>query len=161
MILLHNVGQESHSNYNTREQILACNEVLSFDGVYRNVFENKDILEGKEFYLFVVGDLIGKDNTFDLPNVPKPENFCTLEEILELGGKLGWHTKTHRDLTTLSEEEIRWELDAPAMFKEYLAYPYGKYDDRVVRIAQEMGYRDAWSVTQGTGEPFKRKRNYL
>lgn len=165
MKLLHNIGDIRHSNYNTREQILACNEPLGFDGIYKNVFENKDILVGKDVYLFVMGDYIGKDNTFDLAHVPKLEEYCSLYELYILwkdyGCKLGWHTWSHPDLTTLSEDEIRKELTCPEIFREYLAYPYGRYDERVVRIAKEMGFKEAWSVTQGTDEPFKRVRTYL
>lgn len=165
MKLAHNIGIEKHPNYNTREQILACQDEIGFDGIYKNVYENQDVLEGKSGIFFVMGDYLGKDNSFDLQNVPKLEQYCTLEEIKEMADKynfkLGWHTWSHPDLTTLSDEEIRRELSCPKIFGEYLAYPYGRYDERVVRIAKEMGFKDAWSVTQGTDEPFKRFRNYI
>ena len=43
--LAHNIGTEKHSNYNTIEQIQACNEPIGFDGIYRNVYENKELLK--------------------------------------------------------------------------------------------------------------------
>ena len=106
MKLAHNIGIEKHSNYNTREQILACQDEIGFDGIYKNVYENQDVLEGKSGIFFVMGDYLGKDNSFDLQNVPKLEQYCTLEEIKEMADKynfkLGWHTWSHPDLTNLS-----------------------------------------------------------
>ena len=69
--LLHNVGDINHPNYTSREKILNCNDVLTFDGIYRNVYENKEILKGKKVIFFVMGDFMGKDNSFDLAHVPK------------------------------------------------------------------------------------------
>lgn len=165
MKLLHNIGTIKHPNYNTREQILACNESLGFDGIYLNVYENRDVLVGKDVYLFVMGDYLGGDNSFDLKNVPKLEKYCSMEQIYELwksGCKLGWHTWSHRDLTTLSREEIMKEVTPiNKMFGDYFAYPYGRYNDLVVECVKEAGYKEAWSVTQGDGGQFTRIRTYL
>lgn len=162
MILAHNIGAKVNSNYNTLEETLACDEQLSFDGVYRNVYENWDTIRHKDITLFVMGDYIGEDNSFD---VGQPlEKLCTLTEIIEMGksgAKLGWHSWTHRDLTTLSDDEIRMELMAPVMFKRYFAYPYGKFNDRVVELVKEAGYQEAYSVTEGDNSQFQKLRRYL
>lgn len=164
MRLLHNVGNENHPNYNTREEILNCTDELGFDGIYYNVFQNKDILKGKKGIMFVMGDYIGMDNTFDLANVPKLERYCTLEEVEQLcreyDFEIGWHTWTHRDLTTLSKAEIIKELTPPTPM-DYLAYPYGTYNDLVVECAKELGYKKAWSVTQGNNNPLTLYRDYI
>lgn len=164
MKLAHNIGDIKHPNYNTREQIQNCNEYIGFDGIYLNVYENRDLLKGKHGILFVMGDYVGKDNTFDLKNVPKLEKYCTWEQVKEIsketGFDIGWHTWSHPDLTTLSKEEIIKEITPPFPMK-YFAYPYGKYNDLVIECVKEVGYKDAWSVTQGDGEQFKRKRTYI
>lgn len=162
--LLHNIGAKVNENYNTIEEILATslNETLTFDGVYRNVFENRHLLKGRNIILFVTGAYVGKDNSFDAP-MPL-EQFCTWDEIMQIatetGASIGWHTWTHRDLTTLSEEEIRKELTPPFPM-DFVAYPYGKFDDRVLRIAQEFGYTFGYSVHQGDDSQFQKKRSYL
>lgn len=160
MILAHNIGEKINSNYNTLEEILSCDEPISFDGIYRNVYESWEKISNKNITLFVMGDYIGKDNSFD---VGQPlEKLCTLSEILEMkGAKLGWHSWTHRDLTTLSDDEIRMELTAPVMFKRYFAYPYGKFNDRVVELVKEAGYQEAYSVTEGDNSQFQKLRRYL
>ena len=101
MKLAHCIGTEKHSNYNTRAQILACNDSIGFDGIYLNVYENQDVLEGKSGVMFVMGDYMGKDNSFDLAHVPKLEKYCTIEQVGELCGRydfeIGWHTWSHPD----------------------------------------------------------------
>lgn len=162
MILLHNIGEKINSNYNTLEEILACDEPISFDGVYRNVYENWDQIKHKDVTLFVMGDYIGKDNSFDKGQ--KLEKLCTLSEILEMGrdgARLGWHSWSHRDLTTLTDDEIRSELIAPVMFKRYLAYPYGKFNGRVIDMVKEAMFQEAWSVTDGDNSQFQMVRRYL
>jgi hypothetical protein len=70
--LCHNIAEspskQAHiqANYNTREQVASCGDRLTFDGIYTNVRENRDILKGREVLLFVVGNTIGGDNAFDV-----------------------------------------------------------------------------------------------
>lgn len=164
MKLAHNIGTENHPNYNTREQILACTEPIGFDGIYTNVYENQDVLEGKSGIFFVMGDYVGEDNSFDLDNVPKLETYCTWKQVEEMADKydfeIGWHTWSHPDLTTLSKEDIMKEITPPFPMR-YFAMPYGTYNDLVVECVKEAGYEKAWSVTQGNANPYTLKRTYI
>lgn len=170
LTLVHNIGNERHSNYHTREQIANTTQPIGFDGIYRNVYENQDVLVGKFGIFFIMGNYIGKDNTFDLQYVPKLEKYCTWDEITELTEKydfeIGWHTWSHPDLTKLSKKEIIKEITPPTPMK-YFAYPYGCYNDLVVECIKEVGFEYAWSVTQGcldlNDENYRYKiwRNYL
>jgi peptidoglycan/xylan/chitin deacetylase (PgdA/CDA1 family) len=100
-----------------------------------------------------MGDYIGKDNSFDLANVPKLEQYCTWDEIIHMTKlfdfKIGWHTWSHPDLTTLSESDIIKEI-TPPFAMDYFAYPYGRFNDKVVELVKKVGYKMAYSVTQGT-----------
>lgn len=165
MRLAHNIGNESHSNYHTRDQIMACDEPIGFDGVYRNVYENKDVLAGKSGIMFVAGNYLGGTNEFDLDNVPKLERYCTLAEVKEMCSEynfeIGWHTWSHRNLCELSEREIMQEITAPFETK-YLRYPYGEYNDRVIGCVQRAGYEKAYAVTQGVlGHDYKIFSDYV
>lgn len=164
LTLAHNIGEENHSNYHTRQQILSCKEPIGFDGIYLSVYENHEVLEGKSGIFFIMGDYLGKDNSFDLPKVPKLEKYCTLEQIQEMCDKydfeIGWHTYSHPDLTTLSKEEIMREITPPFPMK-YFAYPYGRFNQLVLDCVKEAGYEQAWSVTQGNDNPLSLYRNYI
>lgn len=170
MKLAHNIGNILHPNYNTREQILSCKEPIGFDGIYLNVYENQDILKEKSGIMFVMGNFFGKDNSFDLAYVPKLEKYCTLEQVRELCFKydfeIGWHTWSHKDLTKLSKDEIIYEITPPFECK-YFAYPYGNFNQLAIDCVKQLGYEEAWSVTQGcqdVGDPdfkYKQYRPYL
>jgi peptidoglycan/xylan/chitin deacetylase (PgdA/CDA1 family) len=168
--LAHNIGTENHSNYNTADQIIACQDPIGFDGIYYNVYENMGLLKGKKGILFVMGEFVGKDNAFDLAHVPKLEKYCTWKEILEIASEtqfeIGWHTNTHPDLTKLNRRQILDELVTPFAMETF-AYPYGKYNDLVVECVKEAGFKKAYSVTQGSTNPndpdheFKIYRDYI
>jgi peptidoglycan/xylan/chitin deacetylase (PgdA/CDA1 family) len=69
----------------------------------------------------------------------------------EMGFQIGSHTITHRNLTTLDDAELKWELEASKTILETLtqqevpwfAYPFGHYDSRVVEAVARAGYRYA------------------
>lgn len=163
MKLAHNIGTYNHPNYNTREQILACEEPIGFDGIYKNVYDNQDVLVGKSGIMFVMGDFMGGNNHFDLAHVPALEDYCTWEQVYELCAKydfkLGWHTWSHRDLTKLSREEIMFEVTPPFPM-QYFAYPYGTYNDLVIECVKEAGFKAAYSVIQGSRDVNEKDYNF-
>jgi peptidoglycan/xylan/chitin deacetylase (PgdA/CDA1 family) len=79
--------------------------------------------------------------------------------VTEFNAELGWHTWSHRDLTTLSEEEIRKEITPPFPMKTF-AYPYGRYKDLVLKLVKEQ-YETAYSVDITDGTKYTIPRNYL
>jgi peptidoglycan/xylan/chitin deacetylase (PgdA/CDA1 family) len=120
--------------------------------------------------MFVLGDFMGGDNHFDLAHVPALEKYCTWEQVYELCAKydfkLGWHTWSHRDLTKLTRDEILEEVTPPFPM-QYFAYPYGTYNDLVIECVKEVGFKVAYSVTQGSQDRtdpayhFKIYRDYI
>lgn len=163
MRLAHSFGEHPHPNYNTYDEIVQCLEPIGFDGIYYNVYENRELLKEKDVTLFVMGDYVGKDNSFD-DGAPLPEKYCDWNEIMELvkdGAKLGWHTWSHPDLTTLTYEEIVKEVTPPFPM-EYFAYPYGRYSDAIIQAVKDAGFKKAWSVTQGDDKTdYTLRREYI
>jgi len=162
MKLLHRIGERINSNFNTLNEILACPGPLSFDGIYVSVWNHREQLKGRDITLFFCGAHVASDNTFD---VGQPYGkFCNWKEIFDLhfnyGFKLGYHSLTHADLTLLSDAEVVKEVTPPFPMDTF-AYPYGKVDERVARIIADAGYKEAYSVTQGNGCNFQKKRSYL
>lgn len=164
MLLLHNISRnKTGRRYCTPDDVLSCNQPISFDSVHYNVYLNQGVLENKDVTLFVTGDFVGLDNSFDEGQTL--ERLCDWNQIMDLvtiyGCKLGWNTWSYRDLTTLSDKEIIYEVQPPFPMR-YFAYPFGKYDDRVLEIVKAMGYEKAYSIidTDGTDFTIPRKRLY-
>jgi peptidoglycan/xylan/chitin deacetylase (PgdA/CDA1 family) len=73
------------------------------------------------------------------------------------GFEIGSHTITHRDLTSLSDNEVLRELvQSRRAFErrlghpvQWLAYPFGAYDSRIERLARRAGYVLAVTTEQG------------
>ncbi len=69
---------------------------------------------------------------------------------------IGSHTKTHPFLTEMDEAQIKDELegskkDLELIFErkvDYLAYPSGDFDKRAASIAEQAGYRLAFTTSQ-------------
>lgn len=171
LVLAHNIGNIKHPNYNTREEILACKDPIGFDGIYKNVYDNQDVLEGKSGIFFVMGDFVGKDNSFEYSKeVPQLEQYCTWEQIEEMCSKydfkIGWHTHGHLDLTEITRHEMVQQITPPFPM-DYFAYPYGRFNQVVLDCVKQAGFKQAWSVNQGSMNEheedylFKQCRQYL
>jgi peptidoglycan/xylan/chitin deacetylase (PgdA/CDA1 family) len=92
-----------------------------------------------------------------------------LREMKAAGFEIGSHTKSHSDLTKQREGESKAEfmarvkselLDSKRLLDKnlkqetiYLAFPYGRYNERVLAISEQMGYKLGFSVRRG-GNPF-------
>ncbi len=117
---------------------------ITFDGVYENVYEYAFPLLrkwGYPFELFVTGDYIGRDNEFDA--VEPRARFCAVEQLREMaavGGRIQWHTASHRKLADLPQDALEREIQVPRDLREefarphfgWFAYPHGDHSAQVV-----------------------------
>lgn len=167
MIICHRIGPRLTSNWNTAQEILACNEPLSFDGCYTEILANTDVLVGKDITLFPMGAFAGKDNSWDFTEAFG--RFCTWNEVkwlqVRLNAHMGYHSWSHPDLTLLSDDEAYREIvppDIPGLKFTVFAYPHGKVDDRIAALVRAAGYQDAYAAgNHGNGGLFQRRRSYL
>lgn len=57
------------------------------------------------------------------------------------------HTYDHRDLTTLSNSEIEWEITRPQVRSNYVRPPYGAYNSRVASVLARHGkFNCMWNL---------------
>lgn len=83
-----------------------------------------------------------------------------LAELAQAGVRIGSHTRHHRRLTSLNEEERAAELggslaDLRARLPlaiDLLAYPNGDHDDAVCAAAREAGYAAAYTTEKGRND---------
>jgi peptidoglycan/xylan/chitin deacetylase (PgdA/CDA1 family) len=89
-----------------------------------------------------------------------------VRELHDAGMEIGSHTLGHPDLRGLDDAELERELrDSKRAIEaitgepcRVLAYPYGLYDDRVVRAAREAGYEVAFGWLSGPWRRFEAPR---
>ena len=137
--------------------------VITFDGVYRNVLTYAAPLLkyfGYPFELFVSGEHIGKTNEFDTiePNAEFATN-KELKRLVDQGGRLQWHTRSHQNLCESADRvSIEEELAIPQGILEldplgfgWIAYPHGEFNDLVLDVARQR-FRGGVSCNQGTDD---------
>lgn len=99
--------------------------------------------------IFVITDFVG--------NYGKYLTWNQIREMNDNGFSFEDHTLSHISLPKASDEEVHnqlvkskealeWRLGKKV---EYLAYPGGEYDQRVIRLVKEAGYRAAFTVNFG------------
>lgn len=148
---------------------------VTFDDAHRSVLELAvPIMErlGLPGTVFVPTAYAGTDRPMGWPGYDEwvgteheRELLCLgwddLRGLAALGWEIGSHTRSHPRLSRLREEEIAAELRESRreceaeMGSECLsvAYPYSDYDERVVRLARDAGYRFGATVPRGPRGP--------
>ncbi|MGZ7090380.1 MAG: polysaccharide deacetylase family protein, partial [Candidatus Angelobacter sp.] len=126
--------------------------LLTFDDAYADTAKHGFRIlreEGFTATVFVVSSEIGGTNTWDQANGIAKQELMTADQIrywATQGIEFGAHTRTHADLTGLSPSDVRAEMvDSRERLAQLVgepivsfAYPYGYYDDSVLRCAKEV-----------------------
>lgn len=127
--------------------------VLSFDDGYRNFYESAFPLLKK--YNF-------KAIEFVITDVSSFPAYLRWDQILEMDKsglvEFGAHTRHHPSLTSLSSKTAADEIkgskqDLESHLKKpikFFAYPYGNYNDSIIKMVQDAGYQAAASVIYGS-----------
>ena len=140
--------------------------LFTFDDAYKCVYELAfPVLReaGLNGAIFIVTKYIGSTNDWDLnfgfkfSHVGKSE----IRELHENGWIIGSHTHTHPDLLRVSEKKLKEELKVSRQILEdiigdevfAIAYPYGRYDERVLESALEAGYTVGFATHKGKAYP--------
>lgn len=148
-----------------RRELPAGSFLLTFDDGFLGIHEHAaPVLRTLNWpaTVFLVSQLIGRRDEWFRANNPSGSTYPLLgtEHIRTLRGQgfsFHSHSRHHADLPTLDDQRMREELagskhDLEALLGEevpYLAYPYGRYDQRVLRAARDAGYQAAFSVQPG------------
>jgi peptidoglycan/xylan/chitin deacetylase (PgdA/CDA1 family) len=141
--------------------------LLTFDDGFLGVLEHgAPVLRelGWPATMFLVSQLIGKRDEWCQSDPQNPTgatyplmDLAQLRQLREGGFELHSHTRRHPDLTTLDDNTLAEELagskqELEALLEQpidYLAYPYGRHDERVMEAARQAGYRAAFSTRSG------------
>ena len=124
---------------------------ITFDDAYRSVYDNAlPLLKKRDlpFTVFVATDAVDR-------NYQSMMTWSQLQEMQQLGAEIGGHSVTHSFLVRRhkNETEHNWQLrvsneitDSIQRLEQQLgtmvksfAYPYGEYDETLMKIVSEQG----------------------
>jgi peptidoglycan/xylan/chitin deacetylase (PgdA/CDA1 family) len=145
------------------------NVVITFDdGYLDNYSQAFPILRKYGFCatIFMVTDLVGKMSVWDTPRPVQLMGWSQVKEMAERGISFQSHTRTHPNLQTLDDGAVMNELlgsrkkleDILGFPVRHLAYPYGRFDQRVIRLVGMAGYRLGWAAGLAAGGCFAKER---
>lgn len=152
--------------------------LMTFDDAYADIAEYAlPVLHRHGFgaMVAVVTSQIGGTNAWDESQGSETHLLMTAEQIREWAAKgieFGTHSRTHRDLTTVSETDLQKEVAGSAHELGTLlgaqprafAYPYGPYNDRVVHCVRES-FQLAFTCEEGLSnlrtDPYRLRRTMV
>lgn len=136
---------------------------ITFDDGYRNNLTNAAaILKKYDFSAtcFIVSENIGSTNTWDIDKGITQRPLMNKDEIhhwLKFGMDIGAHTKSHVDLTSVSEKRAKQEMcDCKTQLENFFnievtdfCYPFGRFNKALSGIVKDSGYKTASSMQRG------------
>jgi len=129
--------------------------ILTFDDGWKNQYIHAFPLLKKYNFtatFFIPTDSIGKRSLL---------NWDEIKEMDRAGMVIGSHTKKHLFLDDVGDEELKEELVESKKILESqlehlvldIAYPYGRYNEKVLKAVKDAGYRDARTTDPGVYQP--------
>ena len=152
--------------------------LITFDDGFRGIRDHAlPVLDQYHWpaTVFLVSGLIGKRDEWTQPLNPDGATYPLLDandirDMAKWGVSFHSHTRTHPSLPTLDAAQLEDELigcrteleDLLGKPVDYLAYPFGHYDERVLNTCRQAGYKAAFSVQPGFNlqgaDPFRVRR---
>ena len=147
--------------------------IISFDDGYRDNFLYAFPLLRKYNFsaiIFLVSGCVGSVSKWDEGGAEALLNWEEIKEMGRGGMEFGSHGQTHRLLPSLSEEEMKEEIEQSKSLLEkrlgqaveFFSYPWGKFDERVKHRVETCGYRASFSTRPGKNgrgeDPFALRR---
>lgn len=133
--------------------------LLTFDDGYEGLYHYAYPILNKyasTAIIFVTTGYIGKYNRWDSSPGPRFRHldWAHIREMADNGIWFGSHGVNHTFLTRQGDSAARYELEASKKSLEdglsrpvlFFSYPYGDYDDRIMNLAQNAGYKAAFSL---------------
>lgn len=127
--------------------------ILTFDDGYSDAFDSYTMLKknNQVGVFYIISSFVGRDN------------FLSTSQIKEMSKnkmEIGSHTKTHPDLTKISEANLQLELtDSKKTIEDIIeksiisfCYPAGKYNQTVEKTTSSAGYIFAITTELGIAQ---------
>ncbi len=131
---------------------------INFDDGYASILSAKPLLDKLNIKptFFVLSDP-SKASHSELDSNYEFLTDSQIRSLIRSGWTLGSHSVTHRDFWNLNEEDMKSEIEESKLELEkrfnvnvkYLAYPKGRYNEKVLECVKSAGYLMAMSMDDG------------
>jgi peptidoglycan/xylan/chitin deacetylase (PgdA/CDA1 family) len=145
------------------------------DGFLSNLEAGVPVMKkiGARAINYLVADRIGKSSDWETAEGGEARSLMDEAQVrdwLAAGNWIGAHTCTHPRLSKIPRDRAREEIfSSKRMLEdrfgqpiEHFAYPFGDYDDAVVEMVREAGFKTACTMDRGVNDrntdPFRLKR---
>jgi len=145
------------------------------DGFLSNLEAGVPVMKkiGARAINYLVADRIGKSSDWETAEGGEARPLMDEAQVrdwLAAGNWIGAHTGTHPRLSKIPRDRAREEIlsckkkleDRFGQPVEHFAYPFGDYDDAVVEMVREAGFKTACTMDRGVNDrntdPFRLKR---
>lgn len=132
--------------------------IITFDDGYKDILAVKEFLQELNItpLLFVLPQN-AIPNFAELGQEFERLTTTELKELIKDGWEIGSHTKTHADLTKLSDEDLKKEIveskkeleNELGITIKYISYPKGRYNKHIEEIVKQAGYEMAFTMDDG------------
>ena len=144
---------------------------ITFDDGYEDIYKKAFPIfkkYGIKAAVFVMGDEELVDRA-QLGNNKKLLSLGQIKKLKQAGWEIGFHSRTHSDLTKIDENLLKGEIiqgkqevEEKLGFKvRYFAYPRGLYSKNIIKAVQKAGFEAGFTVDGGAvtnKNPFKINR---
>ncbi len=135
--------------------------LLTFDDGYEELMKTAVPAlreRGIPALIFLVTAYAGRTNSWELPLPGRKSVHLGWDQVQELADDplfdFGSHSRSHRDLTALPEQDVRAELElSREVIGHYtgreartFSYPFGRVNDMVAGAARDAGYEAAFTL---------------
>jgi len=124
---------------------------ICFDDAFLGLYDNIELIKELDIpiHLFVVSSYLEKENHIN------KKQLLLLNNLTQI--KISSHTQTHQVLNIASESLLKNELEDSKNLLERLlnstvdtiCYPEGKFNNRVIELAEGVGYKRQYSSLPG------------
>lgn len=132
--------------------------MISFDDGYKEIYTNAYPLmaeRGIAGMVSIVAGYVERKNLWDIAGGKEHHlDWSQIDKLLSSGWSICSHTMTHPDLKRCSEDRLEWELTRSKALLEgrlgmqipAIAYPFGRFNARVLAAARQAGYLIGFTV---------------
>ncbi len=136
---------------------------FTFDDAYSSALEHAvDLLGqfGERGTFYAVPEFVGLASSWDGERARPLAKWDTLRSAQSAGHEIGNHTLTHPKLDELADADVEREIQGAhdrlveeGLHPGSVCYPYGAYDDRSLKAAEQAGYKVGMAVRPIAASP--------